>query len=83
MNQNRMLRAKQAFDLGIADALFEPADFLERSLAWASAVVSGEIVVDRPEVDRGEAWTRRWPAARASRTCGCTARHRRRTGRSS
>jgi 3-hydroxyacyl-CoA dehydrogenase/enoyl-CoA hydratase/carnithine racemase len=56
MNQNRMLRAKQAFDLGIADALFEPADFLEQSLAWASAVVRREIVVDRPEVDRGKAW---------------------------
>jgi 3-hydroxyacyl-CoA dehydrogenase/enoyl-CoA hydratase/carnithine racemase len=56
MNQNRMLRAKQAFDLGIADALLEPADFLEQSLAWASAVVRGEIVVDRPDVDRGDAW---------------------------
>ncbi len=56
MNQNRMLRAKQAFDLGIADAMFEPADFLEQSLAWASAVVRGEIVVDRPEIDRGAAW---------------------------
>jgi 3-hydroxyacyl-CoA dehydrogenase/enoyl-CoA hydratase/carnithine racemase len=56
MNQNRMLRAKQAFDLGIADALFEPADFLEQSLAWASAVVRGETVVNRPEIDRGAAW---------------------------
>ena len=56
MNQNRMLKAKQAFELGIADAMFEPADFLEQSLAWASAVVRGEIVVDRPKVDRGEAW---------------------------
>jgi 3-hydroxyacyl-CoA dehydrogenase/enoyl-CoA hydratase/carnithine racemase len=56
MNQNRMLRARQAFDLGIADALLEPADFLEQSLAWASAVVRGEIVVDRPDVDRGDAW---------------------------
>ena len=56
MNQNRMLRAKQAFDLGIADVLLEPADFLEQSLAWASSVVRGETVVERPEVDRGEAW---------------------------
>jgi 3-hydroxyacyl-CoA dehydrogenase/enoyl-CoA hydratase/carnithine racemase len=56
MNQNRMLKAKQAFELGIADAMFEPADFLEQSLAWASAVVRGEIVVDRPAIDRGEAW---------------------------
>ena len=56
MNQNRMLKAKQAVDLGIADVLLEPADFLERSLEWASAVVRGETVVERPEVDRGEAW---------------------------
>jgi 3-hydroxyacyl-CoA dehydrogenase/enoyl-CoA hydratase/carnithine racemase len=56
MNQNRMLKARQAFDLGIADAMFEPADFLEQSLAWASAVVRGEITVERPEIDRGDAW---------------------------
>jgi 3-hydroxyacyl-CoA dehydrogenase/enoyl-CoA hydratase/carnithine racemase len=56
MNQNRMLRAKQAFDLGIADVLLEPADFLEESLEWVSAVVRGETTVVRPEVDRGEAW---------------------------
>ncbi|HEX7187752.1 MAG TPA: 3-hydroxyacyl-CoA dehydrogenase NAD-binding domain-containing protein [Actinomycetes bacterium] len=56
MNQNRMLKGPQAFQLGIADAMFEPADFLEQSLAWAAAVVRGEIVVDRPEVDRGDGW---------------------------
>ena len=33
MNQNRMLKPRQALDLGIADAMFEPADFLEQSLA--------------------------------------------------
>ena len=56
MNQNRMLRAKPAFDLGIADVLLEPADFLEQSLEWVSAVVRGETTVERPEVDRGAAW---------------------------
>ncbi|HEX6935515.1 MAG TPA: 3-hydroxyacyl-CoA dehydrogenase NAD-binding domain-containing protein [Actinomycetes bacterium] len=56
MNQNRMLKGPQAYQLGIADAMFEPADFLEQSLAWASAVVRGEVVVERPEIDRGEAW---------------------------
>jgi 3-hydroxyacyl-CoA dehydrogenase/enoyl-CoA hydratase/carnithine racemase len=56
MNQNRMLKARQAYELGIADVLLEPADFLERSLEWASAVVRGETVVERPEVDRGDAW---------------------------
>jgi len=56
MNQNRMLRGPQAFKLGIADVMFEPADFLEQSLAWAAAVVRGDVTVDRPEVDRGADW---------------------------
>ena len=55
MNTNRMLRGPQAFELGIADALFEPVTFLEDSLAWAADVIRGTIVVDRPEVDRDEA----------------------------
>ena len=29
--------------------LFEPADFLERSLDWAAQVLDGAVVVDRPE----------------------------------
>src|SRR5262245_62046994 len=52
LQQNKMLRAKQAHELGISDALFEPADFLERSLAWAAAVVRGETAVTRADVDR-------------------------------
>lgn len=53
---NKMLRPAEAGELGIADVLFEPADFLERSLAWAASVVSGQTTVDRPEVDRSEMW---------------------------
>ncbi|MDT0305706.1 3-hydroxyacyl-CoA dehydrogenase NAD-binding domain-containing protein [Streptomyces sp. DSM 44917] len=56
LNQNRMLNGTKAFELGIADALFDGADFLEQSLHWASAVLRGEIEVSRDEVDRGEAW---------------------------
>ncbi len=56
LNQNRMLTGPQAHRLGIADVIFEGADFLERSLNWAGQVVSGMITVERPEVDRGEAW---------------------------
>ncbi|TDC28262.1 3-hydroxyacyl-CoA dehydrogenase [Micromonospora sp. 15K316] len=50
--QNRMLKPKQAAEMGIADVLLEPADFLERSLEWAAGVVRGQITVTRPEVDR-------------------------------
>src|SRR3954453_548822 len=62
LNQNRMLNGPKAFKLGIADAMFEPADFLEQSLSWAAGVVKGTTTVDRPEVDRSAAT---WDAALA------------------
>ena len=52
LNQNKTLTGAQAHALGIADAMFEPADFLAQSLRWAGAVVRGEIIVTRPEVSR-------------------------------
>jgi enoyl-CoA hydratase/carnithine racemase len=56
LQQNKMLRAAEVLELGIADVLFEPADFLERSLSWAASVVSGESTLEREEVDRSEMW---------------------------
>jgi 3-hydroxyacyl-CoA dehydrogenase/enoyl-CoA hydratase/carnithine racemase len=53
--QNKMTPAPQAAELGIADAAFEPADFLERSLEWAAGVVAGDLTVSRPDVDTA-AW---------------------------
>lgn len=58
LNQNRQLKGRQVHELGIADAIFEGADFLEQSLLWTAAVLKGEIVVGRPEIDRGEGWDR-------------------------
>jgi len=55
LRQNRMLRPQEAAELGIADVLLDPADFLERSLEWAAGVVRGEVTVSRPEIDR-EMW---------------------------
>ncbi|NUR90239.1 MAG: 3-hydroxyacyl-CoA dehydrogenase [Nonomuraea sp.] len=49
--QNRMIKGKDAFAYGIADALLEPADFLEESLRWAAKVVLGEISVERRTYD--------------------------------
>ncbi|MEE2037245.1 3-hydroxyacyl-CoA dehydrogenase NAD-binding domain-containing protein [Nocardiopsis sp. CT-R113] len=54
--QNKMLKGPQAFEMGIADAIFEPADFVEESLRWVAKVLKGDVVVERPEVDKGEAW---------------------------
>ena len=47
-----MLRPAQARELGMADEIFEAADFLERSLEWAAGVVDGTVTVQRPEVDK-------------------------------
>jgi 3-hydroxyacyl-CoA dehydrogenase/enoyl-CoA hydratase/carnithine racemase len=53
--QNKMTPGPKAAKLGIADAVFEPADFLERSIEWAVGVLNGDVTVARPEVDRS-AW---------------------------
>ena len=54
LSQNRMLKGPQAHALGVADALFEPADFLAQSLRWAADVLTGRTPVVRPEADRDE-----------------------------
>ncbi len=56
LNQNKMLKPKQAAELGIADALLGSADFLEQSLLWLAGVVNGEVTVERAEIDRGAGW---------------------------
>ena len=59
LNNNTMLKAKEALALGVVDALYEPADFLEKSVAFAAQILSGSKKIDR--VDHAsdlEAWDR-------------------------
>jgi 3-hydroxyacyl-CoA dehydrogenase/enoyl-CoA hydratase/carnithine racemase len=55
LSQNRMLNGQQAFSLGIADAMFEPADFLMESLRWAASEVL-EPAVARAELAPAADW---------------------------
>ncbi|WP_457206697.1 3-hydroxyacyl-CoA dehydrogenase NAD-binding domain-containing protein [Nocardioides sp. P5_C9_2] len=55
LNNGRTLGGTAAYDLGLADAVFGGADFLEQSLLWAARVLAGSVSVERPEVDR-DAW---------------------------
>ncbi|KHL03066.1 3-hydroxyacyl-CoA dehydrogenase NAD-binding domain-containing protein [Sinomonas humi] len=66
LSNNRTIGGREAFELGIADALFEPADFLERSLEWSGEILSGALAPARPHaadpaVDADVA--QRWDAA--------------------
>ncbi|MCB0914276.1 MAG: enoyl-CoA hydratase/isomerase family protein [Actinobacteria bacterium] len=65
LNQNKMLKPAQVADMGIADAMFDGADYLEQSLIWAAGVLNSDVVVERPEVDRGAAWDDAVAAGRA------------------
>lgn len=47
LKNNRMLTGQQAFDLGLADAIFPPANFIENSIAWADGVIAGTTKVKR------------------------------------
>ncbi|MCS5720465.1 3-hydroxyacyl-CoA dehydrogenase NAD-binding domain-containing protein [Herbiconiux sp. CPCC 203407] len=47
LKNNRTLKAKDAFELGIADAIFSPSNYLEDSLNWADGVLSGAVKVKR------------------------------------
>lgn len=51
MSQNRMLTPRDMVSLGMADAAFEPADFLEQSIAWAAKVLRGEVSPVRQDID--------------------------------
>ena len=53
MTMNRQLKPAEGRKLGIFDAMFEPADFLEQSLNWAARVLTGDIVISRKDPDRG------------------------------
>ncbi|MCW4384300.1 3-hydroxyacyl-CoA dehydrogenase NAD-binding domain-containing protein [Salinibacterium sp. SYSU T00001] len=48
LKNNTMLKPQQAFDMGIADAIFDPANYLEESIRWADGVISGTTKVTRP-----------------------------------
>jgi 3-hydroxyacyl-CoA dehydrogenase/enoyl-CoA hydratase/carnithine racemase len=70
LNNNRMMTAEQALDLGLVDAVFGGADFLASSLTWAAQVLRGDVTVERAEIDRSE---ETWGAAVArARTVAAT-----------
>ncbi|WP_417556343.1 3-hydroxyacyl-CoA dehydrogenase NAD-binding domain-containing protein [Microbacterium sp.] len=62
LKQNRMLKPQQAYDYGMFDEIFPPANFLENSLAWADEVLGGR-KVDRKNAPGKIERTVKWPVA--------------------
>ncbi|NQW86040.1 MULTISPECIES: 3-hydroxyacyl-CoA dehydrogenase NAD-binding domain-containing protein [unclassified Frigoribacterium] len=50
LKNNRTLKPAQALELGIVDAMFGPASFLEDSIRWTDGVLTGRVTVKRPNV---------------------------------
>ncbi len=66
LSNNRTLSGPAAFKLGIADAIFEPADFVEQSVNWAARVLAGAETPARPHAvsePLSEADSAAWDAA--------------------
>jgi 3-hydroxyacyl-CoA dehydrogenase/enoyl-CoA hydratase/carnithine racemase len=64
LNSNRMMKPKDALGLGVVDAAFEPADFVEQSLRWTAGVLTAAITVDRPASVSATEWDTLLAAAR-------------------
>ena len=47
LNQNRMINGPTAFQLGLADRLYDGAEFLDESLQFLQDVIAGKVVVER------------------------------------
>ena len=56
LNNNTMMKAKDAFKLGVVDAVYEPSDFLERSIAFAASVLNGATKIERKDYSQDPAW---------------------------
>ena len=56
LNNNTMMKAKDAKALGVVDAVFEPADFLEKSVAFAASILAGTTKIERQDYSNDPAW---------------------------
>ena len=56
LNNNTMMKAKDALKLGVVDAVYEPSDFLERSIAFAANVLNGKTKIERKDYSQDPAW---------------------------
>ena len=66
LNNNTMMKSKDALALGVVDAVFEPADFLEKSVSFAARILNGSLKIDRKDYSTDPAWDAALAAGRAA-----------------
>ena len=66
LNNNTMMKAKDALKLGVVDAVFEPADFIERSIAFATSILSGTTTIERKDYSDDPGWDSALATGRAA-----------------
>ena len=66
LNNNTMMKSKDALALGVVDAVFEPADFLEKSVAFTARILNGSVKIDRKDYSSDPAWDSALAAGRAA-----------------
>ena len=66
LNNNTMMNAKQALALGVVDSVFEPADFLEKSVAFAASILNGKKSIERVDHTNDKDWDSSLATGRAA-----------------
>ncbi len=66
LNNNTMLKAKEALELGIADEIYQPVDFLERSVQFVADVLNGKKKIERKDHSNDPDWESALAAGRAA-----------------
>ncbi len=51
LNQNRMMKSLQVFDMGLADKLIEPAEFFDESIKFLEGIITGEDKTEKKAAD--------------------------------
>ena len=66
LNNNTMMKSKDALALGIVDAVYAPADFLEKSVSFAASILNGSTKIERKDYSSDPAWDAALAAGRAA-----------------
>ena len=66
LNNNTMMKSKDALALGVVDAVYEPSDFLERSISFAASVLNGSKKIERTDYTNDAGWEKAIATGRAA-----------------